>query len=317
MRYSLQQLSAFLHLARTGSFSEAAKLHDVSQPALSRAIQQLEEAVGRRLFDRSTRRVELTPTGRELRPVAERLVAEFDGAFGELARFVEGRRGRVVVAALPSVAAALLPHAIARFQAAHPDVDFVIHDALSEGVIEAVAQGGADLGVTVRPPPERRLSYRQLVADRFGLVCRPDDPLADAGQGAVPWSVFRTRPFVAMAKASSVRAMTDAAFLQAGLAVAPLYECAFLGTTGHLVAAGLGITALPRLTLPLIGAAGLVWRPLVRPSLDRSIGVLTRVGHAPSPAAERFLAVLLDEAQDQDAREQKRLSILLQTPSSA
>ncbi len=213
----------------------------------------------------------------------------------------------MVVAALPSVAAALLPRAIARFRAAHPNVDFVIHDALSEGVVEAVAQGRADLGVTVRPPPERRLSYRQLVADRFGLVCRPDDPLAAgrdpcrgrcSGRGrSWPWR-----------KASSVRAMTDAAFLQAGLAVAPLYECAFLGTTGHLVAAGLGVTALPWLTLPLVGAAGLVWRPLVRPSLDRSIGVLTRVGHAPSPAAERFLAVLFEEARSQAVEEQKRLS---------
>ncbi len=141
--------------------------------------------------------------------------------------------------------------------------------------------------------------------DRFGLVCRPDDALA-AERDSLPWSVFKTRPFVAMATASSVRAMTDAAFLQAGFAVTPLYECAFLGTTGHLVAAGLGITALPRLTLPLLGAAGLVWRPLVRPTLDRSLGVLTRVGHAPSPAAEHFLSVLLEEARSIAAEEQRQ-----------
>jgi DNA-binding transcriptional LysR family regulator len=91
--------------------------------------------------------------------------------------------------------------------------------------------------------------------------------------------------------------MTDAAFLQAGLAIKPLYECAFLGTTGNLVAADLGITALPRLTLPLIGAAGLVWRPLLQPDLERSIGVLTRTGRALSPAAEQFLAVLVDETR--------------------
>jgi DNA-binding transcriptional LysR family regulator len=107
-----------------------------------------------------------------------------------------------------------------------------------------------------------------------------------------------------MATASSVRAMTDAAFLQTELAVAPLYECAFVGTTGHLVEAGLGVTALLRLTLPLVGAAGLVWRPLVRPTLDRSIGVLTRVGHAPSPAATRFLPVLFEVARGQAAVEQ-------------
>ena len=91
---------------------------------------------------------------------------------------------------------------------------------------------------------------------------------------------------------SSVRAMTDAAFLQAGMAIRPLYEGAFLGTTGNLVAAGLGITALPRLTLPLTGAAGLVWRPLVKPSLRRALGVLTRVGWLPSPAALQFVAVV-------------------------
>jgi LysR family transcriptional regulator, carnitine catabolism transcriptional activator len=296
MNTSPQQLTAFVRLARSGSFGKAARQQGISQPALSRTIQALETAVGRRLFDRTTRSVELTPTGQELLPIAERLVAEFAGAFEEFGRFLEGGRGRVVVAALPSVAAAVLPAAIARFRESRPEVEFLIRDSLSEGVVATVLQGGADLGVTVRPPPAEHVSYRQLVADRFGLVCKPEDPLAE--RASLPWSVFATRPFVAMAPASSVRVITDAAFLQSGLAVKPLYECAFLGTTGSLVAAGLGITALPRLTLPLIGAAGLVWRPLVRPHLDRSIGVLTRTGRALSPVAEHFLVTLFNQARN-------------------
>jgi DNA-binding transcriptional LysR family regulator len=99
-----------------------------------------------------------------------------------------------------------------------------------------------------------------------------------------------------MAASSSVRALTDAAFLQAGLAIPALYECAFLGTTGHLVAAGLGITALPRLTLPLLATAGLVWRPLTRPALRRAIGVVTPAGRSPSPAVAAFFAVLVRQA---------------------
>jgi LysR family carnitine catabolism transcriptional activator len=295
MKASPQQLMAFLHLAREGSFQEAARLHGVSQPALSRAIQSLEQSIGRRLFDRTTRSVELTPTGQELRPVAERLVAEFRGAFEVFAQFVAGGRGRVVVAALPSIAASVLPGAIARFLKVYPEVDFLIRDGLSDPVVEAVLGSNADLGVSVRPSPVEHLSYRHLLPDRFGLVCCPEDPLV--AQPSLPWSVFAERPFVAMAPESSVRAMTDAAFLQAGLAVKALYECAFLGTTASLVAAGLGITALPRLTLPLISAAGLVWRPLVRPTLDRSIGILTRHGRALSPAAERFLSMLSVEAR--------------------
>jgi LysR family transcriptional regulator, carnitine catabolism transcriptional activator len=300
MRISLtpQQLSAFLRLARTGSFSGAARQLGVSQPALSRTVQQLEEVIGQRLFDRTTRSVALTPTGQELLPIAERLVAEFDSSFGELARFVAGRRGRVAVAALPSIAAVLLPPAIACYREDHPDVEVAIMDGLSGSVLDAVAEGRADIGLTIKPSPRATLGYRPLMSDEFGLVCRPDDALA--GEGALPWSVFVQRPFVAMAPESSVRQMTDAAFLQAGLSIPPLYGCAFLGTTGHLVAAGLGITALPWLTLPLLGRLGLVWRRLERPVMRRQMGAVTRAGRTPVPAALAFLAVLQREAKTLD-----------------
>ncbi len=295
MNLTPQQLSAFVRLAGTGSFSEAARLQGVSQPALSRAVQQMEAAVGRRLFDRTTRSVVLTPTGRELLPIAERLVAEFDGSFGELARFVDGRRGRIAVAALPSIAAVLLPPAIARFREGRPEVEVAVLDGLAGSVLDAVAEGRADLGLTIRPSPRATLAYRPLLSDEFGLVYRPDDELA--GDTPLPWSVFEGRPFVAMAPESSVRQMADAAFLQAGLAIPPLYGCAFLGTTGHLVAAGLGVTALPRLTLPLLGRLGLVWRRLERPVMRRQMGAVTRAGRTLAPAAEAFLAVLGQEAK--------------------
>lgn len=272
----------------------------VSQPALSRMIQRMEEMIGQQLIDRSARQLRLTPTGTELHEVAKRLVSDFNTAFGEFSHFVEGRRGSVTVAALPSIAAVLLPGAIARLRITAPGVDVSIRDSLSESVVDAVSSGRAELGITVRTPPERHLSYRQLVSDRLGVVCRADDELAQAE--TVPWTVFETRPFVGMSPASSVRALTDAAFLQAGLSVRHLYECAFLGTTGNFVAAGLGITALPRLTLQLVGAAGLVWRPLTRPKIDRSLGVLTRAGATLSPTASKLLAELIIEARQHAGR---------------
>ncbi|AWV20440.1 Transcriptional regulator, LysR family (plasmid) [Roseomonas mucosa] len=293
---NLQQLSAFLQLARTGSFSEAARQLGVSQPALSRMVQQMEETVGARLFDRTTRSVALTPTGQDLRPIAERLVAEFDSSFSELGRFIEGRRGRVAVAALPSVAAVLLPPAIAQYRQGRGDVEVAVLDGLSGSVLDAVTEGRADIGLTIRPSPRTTLSYRPLVSDEFGLVCRPDDALAGDGS-PLPWSAFEGRPFVAMAPESSVRQMTDAAFLQAGLAIPPLYGCAFLGTTGHLVASGLGITALPRLTMPLLGRLDLVWRRLEHPVMRRQIGVVTQSRRSLAPAALAFLAVLEQQAR--------------------
>ncbi|GGF02314.1 LysR family transcriptional regulator [Aliidongia dinghuensis] len=288
--FSLHQTVAFLKVAELGSFSEAAKALGISQPALSRTIRLMEEAIGTRLFDRDTRNVSLSPAGAALQPVAQRIALEFDSAFGELGQFFEGRRGRVTIAALPSAAAVLLPQAIARFQMGHPGVEVVIRDDLANVVASAVADGQADLGLTVRPTQSEKLSYRPLVSDDFVLVCRADDPFA--AEAEIGWRAFADRPFIAMAPTSSVRAMTDAAFLQLGLSAKPLYECSHLATTVSLVAAGLGVTALPKLTLPLVNAAGLVTRRLTEPTMRRSIGVLTRTGRALSPAAERFFELL-------------------------
>ena len=162
----------------------------------------------------------------------------------------------------------------------------LIRDCLSAPVIASVMEGAADFGLTIKPEPMPKLSYRPLLTDDFCLVCRSDDPLANGGP--VPWSVFREHPFVAMSPASSVRRMTDAAFLQAGLTVKQLFECAHLATTGNLVIAGLGITALPELTLPILGVAGLSVRRLIRPIITRRLGIVTRAGRPLRPPALHF-----------------------------
>ena len=302
MRINLQprQLQCFLRVAELQSFSLAAQDLAVSQPALSRTIKHVEAEIGARLFDRTTRTVTLTPAGIELRSVASRLVAEFEGAFGELALFVAGRRGRVIVAALPSVAAVLLPPAIVGFQAAFPEVDVSIQDGLSGSVLDAVREGRADLGITVGPSSSDTLAYTPLLSDEFGLVCRQDSPLA--AKAAVPWAIFSEHRFISMSPASSVRQTTDAAFQQAGVAVQPLYGCSFLGTAGHLVAAGLGITALPLLTMPLIAPQPLCWRRLERPTMSRQIGVVTRRGRSLAPAARHFLAILIRAGEHADGK---------------
>lgn len=290
MKPTPQQLLAFLRLVETGSFSRAASALGVSQPTLSRTIKAIEDAIGARLFNRDTRNLELTSVGAELRPIAARLVKEFDSAFDQLTHLVEGQHGQITVAALPSISAVLLPRAIVRFRERNPGVDIAVRDSLSQPVLNSVIEGAADLGLTVHPAPSAKLAYKPLVRDEFCLVCRRDDPLAHSETAA--WSAFAEHPFVAMSPASSVRTMTDAAFLHAGLAVKQLYECAHLATAGGLVAAGLGITALPRLALPIIGGESLASRTLIGPSLKRSIGVVTRAGQPLTRAGQAFLSAL-------------------------
>jgi DNA-binding transcriptional LysR family regulator len=225
-------------------------------------------------------------------------VSEFEAGLSDLGRFVTGRRGRVVVAALPSIAAVLLPGSISRFLAERPEVEFEILDAISGSVLDAVADGRAEIGLTARPMPGRDLVYEPLLSDDFGLVVRRDDPLAE--RPYCTWQVFAERPFIAMSSGSSVRAITDSAFVECGLAIAPLFSCGFLATTRALVHEGLGITALPGLTVPLMAESGLVWRPLIEPMRRRSLGYVRRAGATLSPAALDFMAAMRREIRQRE-----------------
>jgi DNA-binding transcriptional LysR family regulator len=299
VRLTLAQLQAFVQVADGRSFRAAAQLLHVSQPALSRTIRLAEQAVGARLFDRDTRHVDLTPAGLELLPIARRILDEFDGAFSELAQFLEGRSGHVTVVALPSIGVALLPQAIAAFRARHPQVEFTLMEAPAGPLLTRVIEGRADFGVSVRPAPDQRLHYRHLLDDPFALVCRRDDELAR--RTAVNWSVFETRPFLASEPGSSIRPVTDAALLHNRISLRPAFTYPSVAAAGALVAAGLGLTALPRLALPLAHSEALAVVKLQRPSMSRPLGIVTRAGRSLSPVSRAFIEALCGSVAGQTA----------------
>lgn len=287
---TLPQLEAFVRVASLGNFRAAAQSLFVSQPALSRTIRIAEELVGARLFDRDTRHVALTAAGHELLPIARRIVGEFDDAFSELSQFMEGRSGRITVAALPSAGVALLPQAIAAFRRERGQVEFLLQDASASPLLNRINDGSADIGITVKPPPDPRFAFTPLLLDEFVLVCRQDDALA--AQPTARWSAFESRPFIASSLNSSIRPLTEAVFLEQGLAVRPAFECANIAIIGALVDAGLGISAVPRLALRLLDARTLAAIPLGSPKLGRQIGIVTRTGRSLSPAAQAFIEQL-------------------------
>lgn len=290
---SIRQLEAFVQVAASGSFRQAAQQLGQSQPALSSAIRRAEQTLGARLFDRDTRHVRITATGQELLPIARRVLRDFDHALGDLGEFMAGRSGHVTVAALPSTSVSLVPRAIAAFLRAHPQVTFSLVEAPAEALLAMVEEGRADFGLSVRPQPRQRLHYRHLRDDPFVLVCRRDDPLA--ARASVPWSVFATRPCIVSAPHSSIRLVTDAAFLRLRTPVQPVLEFPSVAACGAMVAAGLGIAALPVLALELANMAELAAVPLARPAVARPIGLVTRVGRSLPPVARAFMDSLVSD----------------------
>lgn len=294
MEVDLRALKAFLTVVEAGGFTAAARAQGISQPALSRTIKQLEAALDVRLFDRDTRNLALTEIGRELQVTASRLIADFDESLSRISDLSRGEIGTVVVASVPTLAATLVPAAIASFLKTRDGVTVHVQDAFAEASIQAVLNGTADLALTVRPPEHKELKYHHLLSDQFVAVGGASSGLERWQE--VEWSILKTRPFIAFHRGTSVRMMTDAGFAQAGIGIKPRYECGELATVGGMLSAGLGITALPELALSHLLAHRIYSCPLVSPVMIRALGIVTSSRRSLSPSAREFMEHLVKEA---------------------
>jgi len=274
-------------VARALSFSGAAAAMHVSQSSLSRTVKQIETRLGSRLLERDTRNVRLTAEGRELLEIAENTLACHRDGMTRMQTFLAGGRGSVSIATLPSVAASLLPAVISAFLAEHPDVQVRIHDERSETVLHQVASGLVDFGVTIAPDRLDGISATPLAVDRFYALLRSDHPLT--ARETVSWSDLAREPFIALGADSSVRQLTDEAFAIADARIEHLVEARNVSTVGGLVAAGLGVSALPGLVWNLIGVAGSARRPITGPVVDRELAVITAAGRSQSPSGRLLL----------------------------
>ncbi|PRX98145.1 LysR family transcriptional regulator [Allonocardiopsis opalescens] len=297
MDLTLRQLSVFVAVARAASFTAAAGELHVSQSSLSRTVADMERVVGARLLRRDTRNVEVTDEGAELLEIAEHILAVHRAGMRQLARYQQGGRGTVTVAALPSVAGVLLPAVLPVFREHWPDISVRILDGLARSVVDSVAAGDADFAITVSEGLPDWLDRRPLVRDRFGAVFPRGHRLAAAE--SVRWADIAGERFIAMGASSSVRAFTDAAFTQAGVRAGGVVEASNIVTVGGLVAAQLGVSALPSLVRALLGFADIEQRPLVEPVVDRQLDVVLPTDRALPPAARRFLELLEDLRRSQ------------------
>ncbi|MEO8134565.1 MAG: LysR family transcriptional regulator [Betaproteobacteria bacterium] len=291
LNVSTRQLKAFVALAELKNFTRAARQCHLSQSAFSTLIRTLERALGIRLFDRDTRRVELTAEGRLFRDGASRLLDDFRNALLDLGEHAARRRGRVAIAALPSLAAGWMPTVLAEFRAKHPGIELDVADALSEGCVERVRSGHSDFALAAIRASAPELRTDPFCGDRFHLVCRVDHPLA-ARRRKLQLADLAGEPFIHLARNSSVRQHIEAAIRPATLN--RVMELEQLSTVAGMVRAGLGITVVPTLTLFHFVHADLATRPLHAPGLQREIYVIRRSDRSLSIAAQAMLDFLME-----------------------
>lgn len=298
MNVSTRQLQAFIALTEQRSFTRAAALCHLSQPAFSALIGQLEEALGIRLFDRSTRHVEPTAEGREFEISARRVLTEFDAALAGVSDQLARRRGRVSIALLPSLAAGWLPQVLQAYSTRYPGIEIEVADVLSEACVDRVRSGRADFALAAIRADTPELQAEPFCSDGFHLVCPAGHPLTRLAE-VEPQDVA-AYPFIHMARTSSVRQYLDAALHP--LQMQTLMEVEQLATAMGMVRAGLGISLMPALTLFHFAHPGLVIRPLHWAGLTRQIYLVRRRDRSLSLAAQSlYEQVLADPPETANA----------------
>lgn len=290
MNPTLRQMRAFVAVAKTGNFTLAAQHMHVTQSALSGLIKELEQTLGARVVDRSTRRITLTDIGRELYPLFSQMIDDLDGALANVADHTQLRKGIVRIAAPQLMCCTLLPEAIADYRARQPDIAVRVADSEVDNVIARVLSGESDLGIGPEREPTPQLEARELFEMPFALVFPQGHPLEQSER--VTWQDLTRYPFIALQGQFTERLLADMHALLRDVPLKPANEVAFMTTALAMVSAGLGITVCLPYAEPLARLYQLRMRPLEDPVLTRRFFVYTRAGRSLSPAAESFIDFL-------------------------
>jgi DNA-binding transcriptional LysR family regulator len=290
MNANLRQFQAFVTVARFGNFTRAAKHLHLSQPALTVQIRQLEEAMGVRLFDRSTRMVMLTPIGREIAPTLERVLHEIDAIMINTQNLTSHVKGTVTIGALPSISSKLIPSTIAEFQKQYPGIVVRLQDVMAQRLVRLVKEEEVDFGIGTMRMPDPDIQFTPLLTDHLGVIFPAGHPVER--RRAITLKYLTAFPLILTDPRSSVRELVNRAFESIGEVAVPAFEALYMSTAVALVRAGLGLTIQPSSAMELASSRGLKFRTIRHQGFIRQIGVIQNAQRSLSPSAEIFIKML-------------------------
>ncbi|BBH46058.1 LysR family transcriptional regulator [Pseudomonas sp. KU43P] len=292
INFDLNDLQAFRAVVEQGSFRKAAEAVRISQPALSRRIDKLEDALGVRLFERTTRKVSLTQAGRGFMPSVERLLDDLDNALLGISEVASTRLGQVTVACVPSAAYYFMPRVIAHYHRQFPRIKVKVLDASAHQVLSAVVDGEADFGLSFMGTLEADVEFEPLVQESYVLACRRDHALAT--RSSVTWDEFYQQAYISLGKTSGNRFLLDQALSGITPQRQSICETRHVTTMIGLVEAGLGVAAVPSMAMPAADHPILTSIALTEPQVMRSVGLIKRRGRTLTPAALALERLVVD-----------------------
>ena len=278
------------------SFTRAANRLNVSQSALTLQIREMEADIGLRLFDRSNRTVELTAAGRELLPVAKRVLDDLSGALDSLHMLARREQGSVTVVAGASVIALAIAPAIARLFKSYPGISVRVIEHVGDEVANQVSRGHADFGLGNFARPSEAINSSLVFTDRIGIICRSQHPLAR--KRSLTWEDIANHPFATtLSQGSALRDMLDRDPHVGPILPKPHYETSSISVLMSIVEQGSCIALIPSLAAASSIGRKLVFRPIRDPAMFRELFFVTAKRRSLTPAARQVASFILAELE--------------------
>ena len=289
--FSGRLLGAFLTLADCGQFKLAAERFNVSQSAFSQMISRLERQLGTRLFDRDTRHVSLTPEGQALVPLARALATDVESMYGSLRDHAERRKGKVAIAALPSLSADWLPKILADFRRRYPGIQLQLFDTVADPNLDLVRRGTVDFALNARINSPEEFDTQLLFHEPFFIICPPSHPFAQKQHVTL-------RSLAGCDYIHSVRSGSVWHWIQPHIGNIDLndtgFEVGHLSTLAGLIANGIGVSIVPGFALFQFYRLGLSAVPIHDRGLERPLLMVKRRGQSLSVAAKALLEMIIE-----------------------
>ncbi|MBT8429281.1 MAG: LysR family transcriptional regulator [Gammaproteobacteria bacterium] len=280
----LTLIRSFLSVAETGAITEAAERIGITQPALSRRLQQLEEHLGVELLVRGRKGVALTEIGRLVQSEAQTIVARYERMREMVTSHQRLEGGTVRIGGGATAVSYMLPEAIAAFQAAHPQVRFQMREAGSSEIADDVVAGHLELGVVTLPVRDRELDVIPLTTDRIVLVARRDHLLARKRRVRI--QDLADQAFVAFEAGSALRQIIDSKLRDAGVEVNVVMELRSIPAILRMVSTTGNLAFVSQLGMEQQNDVVAVTVQGLR--IERRLAIIARRGARLSPAADAF-----------------------------
>ncbi len=292
-QFELHSLEQFVALARARNFTRAAADLHLSQPALSRAIQKLEDQLGQPLFERHPREVILTDLGELLLARAKEILKLVEDTFSELSE--ASRRGRIRLGAIPTIAPYFLPGLLSGFAQKHPDISVVVQEDTTEILIQRCHHGEIDLAILALPIIAKGLEVAPLFSEELLLVAPVGHPLAKVTPLTI--QAVEDFPFVMLNEAHCLAENISSFCRQHTVQPVTVERTSQLATVQELVALDHGVSIVPEMARRIDGSERRVYRSFHGEKPARTVAMMWNPARHESKASKAMKEYLLRKSK--------------------